>query len=646
MVNRLVSLIGNSKPKGSIAISASSTTLPFIVWAAKPLTRIYSDMLPSDDSIGKPLELSCAQNEAEGCVFGIRTSTSIHNLRLDATDLISGKNTVSKANVQLGFVGFVPVPKNTSDTPVEELERLAPFDAPDPILDREYLDIAAGETQPCHFKVYVPKDTTPGDYHGHIKISSHEGETVLNVLLHIYPIELPDYRSLYVTNWFSVDKIASVHNAELWSDEFWRVLEAWIALMSEYRQNVFWVPLDTVTVSCKDEVYKFDFSLFDRYVELLMRHRADKIEITHVAHFKQWGGKEIVFRDFKVTSPEGVRTENIAKILPHLLPALEKHLTEKGWLKNTLIHVADEPTEDGLETWADLSKLVHEYAPRLRRIDAIETIGFKDKLEVWVPTLHHFNDWMDHYLKAMKDGSEVWFYTCCNPKGSYPNRFLDYPLLEIRVLHWINYSYGLKGYLHWGFNWWRDNAFGEPDPSLPPGDTHIAYPGKNGPLSSLRLEAMRDGLEDYEYLKLLEDEIASVRIKLGGHALSEPFERRALEICRRVVPSITGHARDATVLLEAREAIVREITEIRKRPFALVLTEPPEWKPVVKGSTTVIVRGVCEDGSQVDVNGKHIEPHNGYFSTYTYPRNGGEVVIRIAKDGFEKLITRRFNVIT
>ncbi len=646
MVNRMLSLVGNFRPKGSTKISARSTTLPFNVWAAKPLKRVFRDELPRDESIGRPLELSCARNEAEGCVFGIRADMSIHVLRLDATDLTSGKNVISKANIQLGFIGFVPVPKNTSDTPVEELERLAPFEAPDPILDRKYLDIMANETQPCHFKIYVPKDTAPGDYHGQIKISSHEGEIVLNVLLHIYPIELPDHRSLYVTNWFSVDKIASVHNVELWSEEFWRVLEAWIALMSEYRQNVFWVPLDTITVSYKDEHYRFDFSVFDRYIELLMRYKVDKIEITHVAHFKQWGGKEIALKDFRVIGPEGVKTENGAKILPYLLPILEKHLAEIGWLENALIHVADEPTEDGLKAWTNLSKFVREYAPRLKRIDAIETIGFEGQLEVWVPTLHHFNDWMDHYLEAMKDGFKVWFYTCCNPKGSYPNRFLDYPLLDTRVLHWINYAYGLKGYLHWGFNWWRDDAFGEPDPSLPPGDTHIAYPGQNCPLSSLRLEAMRDGLEDYEYLKLLEDEIASVRIKLVGHALSEPFERRALEICRRVVPSITGHARDTSVLLEAREAIVKEITEIRKRPFALVLTEPSEWKPVVKNSTTIIVKGVCEDGSRVDVNGKQTEPQNGYFSTYTYPRNGGEVTVRIIKDGFEKVITRRFSVIT
>jgi len=640
-------LTRKSAQRGSTGTISREKAPPLTLWAAKPLIRIYKDTLPSDDAVGQSLEISCARNEAEGCMFGVRGSASIHNLRLEAADLVSERGIVPKSSLKLGFVGCVPVPRNTSDTPLEELERLAPFDAPDPILDLERVDLEVDETQPCHFLVHVPNEAEPGDYHGHIKVSSSEAEALLPVLLHVYPIALPDLRSLYVTNWFSLDKISSAHKADLWSQEFWKALESWIALMAEYRQNVFWVPLDTVRIFAKGGNYRFDFSVFDRYVKLLRKHKADRIEIMHVARYTQWGGNEIALREFKVSSSAGdVQTENGAKILPHLLPALEKHLEDKGWLDKSMIHVADEPTEDGLKAWLDLSKVVHEYAPKIKRIDAIETVGFEDHLEVWVPTLHHFNDWMDHYLKAAEEGYEVWFYTCLNPKGRYPNRFLDYPLFETRILHWINYAYGLKGFLHWGFNWWRNDPFGEPDPSLPPGDTHIAYPGKKGPTPSLRLEAMRDGLEDYEYLRLLEDEIVKIKRKLEGSAPSLPFERRALEICRKAVPSIAGHVRDPAVLMETRESIVNEIIDLRRRPLALVLTEPPEWKPVEKGSTTIIVKGICEKGSHLDVNGKHVNPDDGYFSTYTYPGKGGEVVTRIMKDGLEKVIARRFKVVS
>ncbi len=618
---------------------------PFLVWSAKPLERIYRDTVPDEPSMGRRMEISCARNEYEGCMFGVYANTDIHNLRLKASDLTCGNHAISKQNIQLYFVGSIPVSKNTPNTPTEELERTAPFYAPDPLLDVEAVDVKSGETQPCYFLVYVPKDAEPGNYTGRITVSSDEWEASLEVVLQVYPITLPDRRSLYVTNWFSLENIASFYGVELWSEDFWTVFEKWIALMAKYRQNVFWIPIDTIRIRVEDDGYKFDFSIFDRYVELLLKYNADRIEITHVAYFKTWGGRELLFREFNVADPNGVvKRESGRKILPLLLPALENHLKEKGWLDMAMIHIADEPTEDGLENWIEASEFVHRYAPGIKRIDAVETIGFNGFLEVWVPTLHHFNDWMDGYVKAMNE-HEVWFYTCCNPTGRYPNRFLDFPLLKTRILHWLNYAYGLKGYLHWGFNWWGRDPFGELNPNLPPGDTHIAYPGRDGPLASLRLEAMRDGLEDYEYLKLLEEEILKVKEVLGGRAFSEPFERRALEICMRAVPSITGYIRDPDLLMKIRGEIVENILEVKSRPLALVLTEPPEWKTMVNGPFMVIVKGVCENGSHVEVNGKPVEVRNGYFSTYTYPTRNGEITVKIVKDGFEKTIKRRFNVV-
>ena len=70
------------------------------------------------------------------------------------------------------------------------------------------------------------------------------------------------------------------------------------------------------------------------------------------------------------------------------------------------------------------------------------------------------------------------------------------------------------GYLHWGFNHYgpeqdpfeeTSSAHGEGGTAnLPAGDTHIVYPGPEGPWGSVRLEAMAAGIEDYELLRLVE----------------------------------------------------------------------------------------------------------------------------------------------
>jgi hypothetical protein len=106
-------------------------------------------------------------------------------------------------------------------------------------------------------------------------------------------------------------------------------------------------------------------------------------------------------------------------------------------------------------------------------------------------------------------GKEVWFYVCWLPQGEYANRFIELPLIKTRLLHWINYKYGLNGYQHWAYNAWpTDGDVMNPNRvgvkgELPTGDAWIVYPKKDGFLSSIRLEAMRDGIVDYELLKML-----------------------------------------------------------------------------------------------------------------------------------------------
>ncbi len=625
------------------AVRAVGGTAEIIVFPARPLERVYKDTPPS--RVGEALRLSAVRNEYVGSMFGVWSSQNLKGLRLEVTDLKSEKGVIGAGNVKALFVGSIPLTFN-SPAPPEELERRAPSEVPDPILEEtEEVDLEAGVTQPCYLRIYVPRDAEPGEYRGYVVARAGELEARMEVALLVHPVTLPSERSLYVTNWFSVWNIAKIHGVELWSEGFWSPFERWVKFMVEYRQNVFWVPLETIKVYRGGDGYRFDFSVFDRYVEILLRSGAELIEITHVAGFKQWGGREIELRSFQVVyGPGDTRTEPGELVLPHLLRALEEHLKERGWLDRALIHVADEPTEDGIEEWRRVSRMVKEFAPGLRRIDAIETVGFGGDLEIWVPTLHHYEQWMDEYEAARGEGRELWFYTCLNPQGRYPNRFIDFPLLKTRILHWINYAYDLRGFLHWGYNWWHGDPFRELNPQLPPGDTHIVYPGKRGPLPSLRLEAMRDGLEDYELLKLLEREIAAAKRELGGKALELPFERRALELCRKALPSITGYVRDPAKLLEVREEIVREILRVRERPLALVLTEPPEWRPIAWGPLMVIVRGVCEEGAEVEVNGKPVQVRMGYFATYTSPNRWGEVVVRVRKDGREKVIVRRFTI--
>ena len=102
---------------------------------------------------------------------------------------------------------------------------------------------------------------------------------------------------------------------------------------------------------------------------------------------------------------------------------------------------------------------------------------------------------------------------------------MDVPLIDTRLMHWLNYRYQLKGYLHWGFNAWTDDPWEAP--GLHRGDGWHVYPKRDGLLDSLRWEQMRDGLQDYECLWLLEDKIRQIAASLSPQVakMIEPTRR-------------------------------------------------------------------------------------------------------------------------
>jgi hypothetical protein len=114
---------------------------------------------------------------------------------------------------------------------------------------------------------------------------------------------------------------------------------------------------------------------------------------------------------------------------------------------------------------------------------------------------------LEFYKERQVAGDEVWHYTCCGPGGTWANRFLENPLIHMRIQHWMNYRFGTTGYLHWGLNAWHHCTLGQACPdsrNWPPGDCFIIYPAEEKVYSSIRFEAMRDGIHDYELLKLLD----------------------------------------------------------------------------------------------------------------------------------------------
>ncbi len=215
------------------------------------------------------------------------------------------------------------------------------------------------------------------------------------------------------------------------------------------------------------------------------------------------------------------------------LSALNAHLNEKGWQQIYFQHILDEAHGAEVPYYEKFAQMVRRHLPGIRTLDAVDAARMPEVLQkncdLWVPLLGRFDDQMELLRRRMQSGREVWFYTCLFPRQRYLNRLIDYPLLKVRLLHWLNFRYGLTGFLHWGGKSWTPEPMKDTQPVinnntelLPSGDAFILYPDppNKSVLSSIRFEAMREGIEDYEMLRALRVRKPAEAERIGSAALS------------------------------------------------------------------------------------------------------------------------------
>jgi hypothetical protein len=513
------------------------------VWTEDALVKIFPDLRPTAQS-DRRIIIEAARGEIEAGQAVVLCEDQ-HTLAAwaDAGPLRHDQSDF-EITPQAQWVGYVPVRESTPGSPAGELARPAPGFFPDPLIEDTVIAIRRGETQPLWLSVDVPVDAPPGLYSGVVTVCTPEEAVELPVELHVFAATVPEQRTLKVTNWTFWRKIAQYHGLEPWSEPHWDLLRAYARDLAAHRQNMLLTPIfDLIDFSAQGEEIAFDFTRLDRFIRLFIEEGViGYIEGEHL------GGRtdgSWFSPTFSVTTriiedgqvrPDWVLSGSTEAEEFHsrFLPALLAHLNEHGWLERYYQHLADEPLAENAESYKKLASAVRRYAPGMKIIEANHYHDLPS-LDVWVPQLNFFHESYPFYQERQRAGDEVWFYTCLAPTGSYANRFIDYPLLKVRLLHWLNFHYGATGYLHWGYNHWSSfdpyldvEPVHSPERSLPPGDHCIVYPGRCGPVDSIRFEAMRDGIEDYELLTLLAQKDPALAREISG-AIIRDFDQYELD---------------------------------------------------------------------------------------------------------------------
>ncbi len=381
--------------------------------------------------------------------------------------------------------------------------------------------------------VRTTSETKAGKFPIEIVFSEKDGAVVgkKTLTLEVIDAALPEQKLIF-TQWFHADCISTFYNVDTFGEEHWGLIDSYMKMATAHGINmlltpVFTPPLDTevggerptvqlVDVEVNNGEYTFNFDKLLRWIDMGLKNNVRYFEISHL--FTQWGAlstpKIEALVDGKKEKLFGWHTksdsEEYNRFLSCLLPALIKVLREKGIADNTYFHISDEPHLKDLESYKKAKDSARELLRDFKIIDALSDFEFYKKgvVENPIPGL----DAVDTFIQ--NGVSDLWTYNCCAQcNQNLSNRFMAMPSYRNRIIGCQLYKHNIKGFLHWGYNFYYTryskkyiNPFLVTDAggSFPSGDAFSVYPDKSGPIPSIRLKVFNEALQDMRAMQLLE----------------------------------------------------------------------------------------------------------------------------------------------
>lgn len=508
-------------------------------WAAPIEVRVYRGSFTREPD-NRTLEMAGLAGEVVSGQVVVRSNRDIDKLT-GAMGALTGPGgaAIPGEAVRVRYGGFVPVDESMNMTA-------------DPLLEVSSVEVKANFAQPVWITITLPADAAPGMYEGAFTATASPGGAVeFEVRLEVLPAVLspaPEWK-FYLNIWQDPAGVGRTHGVELWSEQHWKILEA-------YAQNFAAHGMNSIMTSIVEEPwhsqagvtypsmvkwsypgefkpgeagkFEWDFSIFDRYVALMIEAGVkDKIDM--YALVKGPGGTldaSIQYLDLSVGEQRVVEMEvgepEWEEIWIAFLPVLRKHLEDKGWFDIAMLGFDEKPER--------IMEIIYSFiGTHARDFKVVSSGGYPgdenktgDEIVFPMDDLRDQRRWrnIEPLVKEMAaDERYVSWYTACWPH--YPNTFLFSHLRETRFIGWVTWKFGFDGYTRWAVNFYPEDIWNQPRYKWPSGDMFFVYPGRNGPLDSMRWEVMRQGIQDYEALGMAM-ELAE---KAGRDDLVEKLER-------------------------------------------------------------------------------------------------------------------------
>ncbi|MBE5752634.1 MAG: DUF4091 domain-containing protein [Clostridiales bacterium] len=411
-------------------------------------------------------------------------------------------------------------------------------------------NVKKGNSQSIYFSFYVPENISSGYYQGNFVLKIDGEEVLIPVIVDVPNVILPKenhLRSLFLSDW---DWKSSSSKSDF------SIYNSYTETLTDYRLSPYHlIPYPEE----KDLEYLYEF-----HAEFAYNYCLNPVNTTFAVPYRNWERESLTpgSKGLQSDKDRGLEREVFENFLVSLI---NKSLQKKfNIMKRAVAHFGrfiDEPngqkTMDRLISTYEiyheiLNKLADEIkdnAEKYQEKYSVDEIFLTD-LESSVRNMPHiitahydqkYDAYIDDYcpcfweyqklesFELYKKDKELWWYGCNGPTSPCPTYHLDDSLLSPRILSWLQYKYGYVGNLFWAVNYYKNKPKEKKDfyehydtiqrEGNVNGDGLLIYPGeiydlkKNVP--TLRMEAIRAGMEDYEVLYALGEKYRLIKERTG-----------------------------------------------------------------------------------------------------------------------------------
>ena len=536
---------------------------------APPTKKILRKMMSDEGVIssGTHTRVSLARNEHEGVqIIAAALWGDLGGVDVSTSSVLSKETGAAATGLNVswnpvGYVGF------------SDGERLVSDPWPDVLLPAGEFNVREGELQPIWVDVHADETAVAGDYEVivSVKAANSPDPVPARIDIHVYDFAIPKRNSLPTA--FGA-RLSSTRNLLYEHRLMPRRIAAHLEGFHDYEAGVskpfreFADVRPLVEKGLEDHLAKGG-TMFAMDIPYFRGCFAGG---THSAG---------AHGDFNL-----VYNKERADYIVRYHREFAQFLREKDLLGNAYEYLWDEPTPARFENVRTIRELIRQADPEIRCMMAgtlhEELAGV---IDIWVPITDNWDENQELAAKLRERGDEMWWYITGGPElpyASFSRIDPEFDLLGARLLLWMVWKHRIQGFLYWTTDWWIGSTEQSPwhgplnrigkttdcwwykgTGPYPPGDGYLTYPmpgsdNRGAALSTIRLEAIRDGLEDREYFVLLEETIEAAK---DNSTLSEEVAeaRELLPVPTDIVESLTKYTDSDALLRAHRDTVARSI---------------------------------------------------------------------------------------